>query len=633
MNPRLFFKRLMSILMLIGTPLSVLLIALTLSQLSSAQALYGSIAGAVKDNSGAVVPGATVKIMHRETNRTRETATSLDGGFDFPTVQTGTYEITVSQAGFKAYRRSGIEVNLNNITRSDITLEVGAVSETVSVTPSNPTSDAIQAPEFFKSGSFNSAQQGGDSAFRFVSQEVSFDNRLVKDAPFSADVVSETIQTLPDGNRIIQRSEGRIYRDSQGRTRNERTYQMGGSSEQRQVITINDPVAKASYSLDPETRIVRRNIHHFGMEVPVSDLFLTPPFNPNVPSHQPRGGSVGVISRGVYINVDQDKALVKAEPIYPAIAKQINASGKVQVSAIIDENGRVIEAKAISGHPVLRSAAEDAARKWVFKPTEVGGKPSQVMSILTFNFTAPPPAAGEGTSKKINVSGGVLKGKAIKRVQPPYPSIAKAARASGVVQVQISISETGEVLDASVIIGHPLLRDAALEAARQWLFKPTELSGAPVKVQGMLTFNFTLNDEEPALFPIARMLEYATDTEQLGKQTIEGVECEGTRAVTPMPAGAIGNELPIKTVNETWYSPELKMTILSKRSDPRFGESTYRVTNIVRFEPNAALFQIPSEYTIIDSRSKKIEVDVKEFEEMRRKLKEQSEGARKPNNQ
>src|SRR5262245_2980964 len=107
----------------------------------------------------------------------------------------------------------------------------------------------------------------------------------------------------------------------------------------------------------------------------------------------------------------------------------------------------------------------------------------------------PPPPAPTPTKeipKKINVSGGVLQGSAIKKFQPPYPPIAKAARASGAVQVQVTISEEGRVIEAAVIGGHPLLRDAALQAARQWLFKPTELSGVPVKVQGILTFNFTL---------------------------------------------------------------------------------------------------------------------------------------------
>jgi len=104
----------------------------------------------------------------------------------------------------------------------------------------------------------------------------------------------------------------------------------------------------------------------------------------------------------------------------------------------------------------------------------------------------PTPAPTPPPKRQITVSGGVLQGSAIKKVQPPYPPIAKAARAAGAVQVQVTISEEGRVIEAAVIGGHPLLRDAALQAARQWVFKPTELSGVPVKVQGILTFNFTL---------------------------------------------------------------------------------------------------------------------------------------------
>jgi|NOAtaT_7_FD_contig_111_302622_length_1628_multi_3_in_0_out_0_1 protein TonB len=106
----------------------------------------------------------------------------------------------------------------------------------------------------------------------------------------------------------------------------------------------------------------------------------------------------------------------------------------------------------------------------------------------------PPPPKPEPPPppKQIKVSGGVLQGSALRRVQPQYPPIAKAARASGAVQVQVTISEEGRVIDAAVVSGHPLLRDAAVQAARQWVFKPTELSGVAVKVQGVLTFNFTL---------------------------------------------------------------------------------------------------------------------------------------------
>jgi protein TonB len=87
----------------------------------------------------------------------------------------------------------------------------------------------------------------------------------------------------------------------------------------------------------------------------------------------------------------------------------------------------------------------------------------------------------------------ILQGTAIRKVQPVYPAIAKAARVQGPVQVQVEISEEGQVTSAVVLSGHPLLRDASVQAARQWLWKPTLLGKVPVKVQGVLTFNFVLN--------------------------------------------------------------------------------------------------------------------------------------------
>jgi protein TonB len=81
--------------------------------------------------------------------------------------------------------------------------------------------------------------------------------------------------------------------------------------------------------------------------------------------------------------------LTKVAPIYPPFARQRKASGEVRVAITINENGRVIEAKAISGHPELRSAAEDAARKWVFRPTRVDGKPMRQQDVLTFIFSLP----------------------------------------------------------------------------------------------------------------------------------------------------------------------------------------------------------------------------------------------------
>jgi hypothetical protein len=86
--------------------------------------------------------------------------------------------------------------------------------------------------------------------------------------------------------------------------------------------------------------------------------------------------------------------------------------------------------------------------------------------------------------------------------------------------------------------------------------------------------------------------------EQLGRQTIEGVEADGTRTTVTIPAGEIGNEKPIEIVSERWYSPELQMVIMTKHSDPRSGETTYRLTNINRAEPAKAMFEVPADYTI-----------------------------------
>ena len=87
-------------------------------------------------------------------------------------------------------------------------------------------------------------------------------------------------------------------------------------------------------------------------------------------------------------------------------------------------------------------------------------------------------------------------------------------------------------------------------------------------------------------------------SESLGKQTIEGVEAEGTRTTMTIPAGEIGNERPIQIVSERWFSPELQAFVLTRRNDPMAGETVYRLSNISRSVPDASLFQIPPGYTV-----------------------------------
>lgn len=89
-------------------------------------------------------------------------------------------------------------------------------------------------------------------------------------------------------------------------------------------------------------------------------------------------------------------------------------------------------------------------------------------------------------------------------------------------------------------------------------------------------------------------------TEDLGTQTMEGIEVTGERVTRTIPVGALGNDRPITIVTEVWTSPDLKTIVSSKRTDPRMGEQTFQLTNIVRTEPDASLFTVPSDFRIVE---------------------------------
>jgi protein TonB len=102
----------------------------------------------------------------------------------------------------------------------------------------------------------------------------------------------------------------------------------------------------------------------------------------------------------------------------------------------------------------------------------------------------PPPPEPKPTPPRAPISGGVLNGKAISLPKPSYPPIARAAHAGGTVVVQVLIDENGNVVSANVVSGHPLLQAVARSAALQAKFSPTKLSGQPVKVTGVIQYNF-----------------------------------------------------------------------------------------------------------------------------------------------
>lgn len=107
---------------------------------------------------------------------------------------------------------------------------------------------------------------------------------------------------------------------------------------------------------------------------------------------------------------------------------------------------------------------------------------------------------------------------------------------------------------------------------------------------------------EPSVMGFTRRIERPGQSrvESLGTQVIEGVSVEGTRTTVTIPAGALGNEREIAVVTERWFSPELRTLVLSRHADPRMGETTYRLTNIIRTEPASSLFEVPPDYTVVE---------------------------------
>lgn len=100
--------------------------------------------------------------------------------------------------------------------------------------------------------------------------------------------------------------------------------------------------------------------------------------------------------------------------------------------------------------------------------------------------------------------------------------------------------------------------------------------------------------------PLEQPAGYSRKTESLGNRIIEGIETRGSRGISTIAPGTIGNEKEIQTVSEGWFSEELRLTLLSITNDPRLGVSTMRLTNIQLSEPDKSLFEIPADYKIID---------------------------------
>ena len=121
----------------------------------------------------------------------------------------------------------------------------------------------------------------------------------------------------------------------------------------------------------------------------------------------------------------------------------------------------------------------------------ISGVPTDIGSL---GAGAPPPPPPPPQKKDpIRVGGSIQSSRLIRRVEPVYPDLAKRARVQGVVLLQVTVDEIGNVTDINIIRGHPLLNQSAVEAVRQWKYSPTLLNGEPVPVIATVTVNFLLN--------------------------------------------------------------------------------------------------------------------------------------------
>lgn len=174
-----------------------------------------------------------------------------------------------------------------------------------------------------------------------------------------------------------------------------------------------------------------------------------------------------------------------------------NVDVRKELVASVDESRvppKEISAKASDVPPVRRGVTTvlGSENSSAAAPMPAGPGAGNVVAAPTKVAIAddPPPPEVKPTPPRAPISGGVLNGKAISLPKPSYPPIARAAHASGTVAVQVTIDENGNVISAHAVSGHPLLQAVAVAAARGAKFSPTKLSGQPVKVTGVITYNF-----------------------------------------------------------------------------------------------------------------------------------------------
>ena len=220
------------------------------------------------------------------------------------------------------------------------------------------------------------------------------------------------------------------------------------------------------------------------------------------------GGIAGILMAPAYIDMQNLEltALIAPVPVPQAAKPEAAKPEKVIIEKNVDIRKELIadvtradlvpkevSAKASDVPPVRKGVVTmvGSSNTNAVAPMAPGAGTGQIISApAKVEIKDEPPPPPPKPTPHAPISGGVLNGKAVHLVTPPYPAIARSAHASGAVQVQVLIDENGNVVSARAVSGHPLLQAAAVAAARASRFTPTKLSGQPVKVNGVIIYNF-----------------------------------------------------------------------------------------------------------------------------------------------
>lgn len=177
-------------------------------------------------------------------------------------------------------------------------------------------------------------------------------------------------------------------------------------------------------------------------------------------------------------------------PRYPAAAIAANISGTVVLEAVINIQGHITDLEVIKGNRTLAQAAKRAVKEWKYQPVVVDGHPIEALNdvVLVFRL-GPKPRVIEApkaySAPKVACSS-IEDFRLIRKVDPEYPAAATIAHVQGEVVIEILIDKDGDVAEAKAMSGHPLLVGTALNAIKQWKYKPS----APIAVRSRVTIQF-----------------------------------------------------------------------------------------------------------------------------------------------